>query len=243
MSTTENLTMLQKSTGTPGAAKPIARQSLHDEVVNRLRDMIVEGELTPGERISERLLCDRFGISRTPLREALKVLASEGLVVLTPNRGARIAHLTIKDVDETFPIMGALEALSGELACQRVTDTELAEIRALHYQMVVHFQRHELPEYFHLNQAIHEKLLAVADNPTLANIYRSLSGRVSPARYMANMTKKRWSQAVREHERILKALEARDGPRLAKILKEHLENKRETVKEAMLAAHEPESDN
>lgn len=243
MPTTPSVNLLQKSADTPNAAKPIVRQSLHDEVVNRLRDMIVEGELVPGDRISERLLCDRFGISRTPLREALKVLASEGLLELTPNRGARVAHLTVKDVDETFPIMGALEALSGELACQRVTDTELAEIRVLHYQMVVHFQRGELPEYFHLNQAIHEKLLAIADNPTLANIYRSLSGRVSPARYMANMTKKRWSQAVREHERILKALEARDGPRLAKILKEHLENKRETVKEAMLAAHEPESDN
>lgn len=215
--------------------EPITRKSLHDEVVSRLRDLIIEGEFKPGTRINERLLCERFAISRTPLREALKVLANEGLIELTPNRGATVAPFTLSDVEEMFPVMGAIEALAGELACARITEPELAEIRALHYQMVVHFQKGELPEYFHLNQAIHQAILAAARNPTLSNIYRSLSGRVSPARFRANMSRARWARAVEEHEKILKALETRDGPLLAALLKQHLANKGETVREAMFA--------
>ena len=163
-------------------AGPIARQSLHDAVTARLRDMIVEGEYPPGSRLPERVLCETFGISRTPLREALKVLASEGLLELAPNRGARVAGLTADDVDELFPVMGALEALAGELACARITDTELAEIRALHYQMVLHHKRGERPPYFDLNQQIHEKILEAARNLTLTASYTNLSGRIRRAR-------------------------------------------------------------
>ncbi|MEE8500357.1 MAG: GntR family transcriptional regulator, partial [Kiloniellales bacterium] len=125
-------------------AVPIVRASLHEELVARLRDLIVEGELTPGARVPERTLCQRFGVSRTPLREALKVLASDGLLELLPNRGATVARLTAADLDEMFPVMGALEALAGELACARISDAELAEIRALHYQMALHHTRGEL---------------------------------------------------------------------------------------------------
>lgn len=216
-------------------ARPIVRASLHDEVVQRVRDMISEGELVPGERVSERVLCGRFGISRTPLREALKVLASEGLLDLTPNRGATVASLTVADIEEVFPVMGALEALSGELACARVTDDDLAEIRALHFQMLLHHRRRELPEYFRLNQAIHEKIMAIAGNSALAAAHRGLAGRIRRARYMANMSRARWDKAVAEHAEILAALADRDGPRLARILKSHLANKCETVKEALLA--------
>src|SRR3546814_21084170 len=123
--------------------EPSERASLHEKITARLRDMIMEGELLPGARVPERVLCERFGISRTPLREALKVLASEGLLALNPNRGATVAKLTVEDVDEMFQVMGALEALSGELACAHITEEELAEIRALHYQMILHHTRHE----------------------------------------------------------------------------------------------------
>jgi len=223
------------------STEPITRTSLHVYVVDRMRDMITNGEIKPGTRINEKAMCELFGISRTPLREALKVLGSEGLLELTPNRGATVAMLTAETVDETFPIIGALEALSGELACAQITDAEVAEIRVLHYQMVVHFEKGELMEYFHLNQEIHGRILEAARNPTLSDIYRSLSGRVSPARYRANMSKKRWTAAVREHEDILKALEARDGQKLAHLLKQHLANKRATVLEAMFPNDEETS--
>ena len=214
-------------------AQPIARVTLHDELVSRLRDLIVEGELAPGARVAERTLCERFGVSRTPLREALKVLASEGLLDLLPNRGATVAHLTPADLDEIFPVMGALEALAGELACAHITDEQIAEVRALHYQMVLHYTRQELPQYFRLNQRIHELIMDASGNATLKRMYLGLAGRIRRARYLANMTKERWAQAVEEHEAILLALSQRDAVRLSRILKQHLQNKVETVKESL----------
>lgn len=216
-------------------AAPIERQPLHEAVTARIRDMIVDGAYPPGSRLPERVLCETLGISRTPLREAMKVLASEGLVEIAPNRGARVAGLTADDVDELFPVMGALEALAGELACQRITETELAEIRALHYQMVLHHRRGERPPYFELNQQIHEKILAAARNPTLTASYTNLSGRIRRARYTENIAEARWAQAVAEHEEMLYALADRDGAALAEILKRHLRTKCETVKDALAA--------
>ena len=212
---------------------PIQRRPLHNELADRLRHMIVEGELAPGEKLSEKDLCGRFGVSRTPLREAMKVLATEGLVLLTPNRGSAVAKLTLADLDEAFPVMGALEALSGELACRHITDAEVARIRELHERMVRKYQAGALRDYFKLNEQIHQLILTAARNPTLAQMQLSLSGRVRRARYMANMSPLRWSKAVAEHEKILEALAARHGKSLAVLLKEHLANKLETVKEAL----------
>jgi len=214
-------------------AAPIQRRSLHNELADRLRHMIIEGELAPGEKLAEKELCGQFGVSRTPLREAMKVLATEGLVQLTPNRGCAVAKLTLADLDEAFPIMGALEALSGELACAHITDAEVARITDLHERMVQKYRAGALSEYFTLNEQIHQMILDAARNPTLAQMQLSLSGRVRRARYMANMSPARWAEAVAEHERILEALAARDGKRLAVLLKEHLANKLQTVKEAL----------
>jgi DNA-binding GntR family transcriptional regulator len=216
-----------------------ARESLHERLVAGLRDLVIEGELPAGARVPERVLCERFGVSRTPLREALKVLASEGLVELLPNRGARIARLTEKDVEDMFQVMAALESLSGALACQRITEGELAEIRALHYQMLAHYMRRQLPEYFRFNQAIHEAILDAARNPALKATYRTLAGRIRRARYLANMSDERWAEAVAEHEAILAALIARDAPRLSQLLATHLENKSEVVRAALSAGTSP----
>ncbi|MBG06037.1 MAG: GntR family transcriptional regulator [Rhodospirillaceae bacterium] len=204
--------------------------TLHGDLVANIRELIVEGDLEPGAKVPERILSERYGVSRTPLREALKTLASEGLLELLPHRGARVARLTAEDVDQMFPIMGALEALSGELACQNLTEEQFAEIQALHYQMVLHYTRRELKPYFQVNQEIHEKILAASANPLLLQMYQTLSGRIRRARYVANMSSERWSQAVKEHEEMLNALAARDGTALADVLKRHLSNKCETVK-------------
>ncbi len=213
---------------------PIARKALHDEVTARLRDLIVEGELASGVRVPERELCERFGISRTPLREALKILASEGLVDLQHHRGAVVASLTAESLDDLFQVMGALEALAGEIACARASDADIADIRALHERMLEHHARHELSEYFRLNQQIHEHIIAAAGNPVLSQIYRGLSVRIRRARYMANLSKGRWDQAVSEHQQILDALTVRDGRRLGRLLREHLQNKLDVVKAVVL---------
>jgi DNA-binding GntR family transcriptional regulator len=214
----------------------IARRSLHDELVERLRDMIGTGALAAGEKIQEMALCQRFGVSRTPLREALKVLASEGIVTLQPHRGATVASLSLPELEEIFPVMGALESVAGELACQRITDEEIAEIASLHQDMVEHWRRRELQPYFQINQAIHQAILEASHNETLKTVYRGLAGRLLTARYVANMSDERWSQAVSEHEAMLVALRARNGLALAAIQKTHLANKLATVK-ARLTGH------
>ena len=216
----------------------ITRRSLHDELVERLRALIVEGTLEPGLKVPERDLCEQFAVSRTPMREALKVLAADGLVTLTPNRGAWVSKLTLPELEEVFPVMGALEALSGELACARITDKQVAAVRKLHERMVAHYRAGELDAYFAVNQQIHEAILEAADNETLSAQYLSLSTRIRRARYVANMTAERWAQAVDEHEQILSALEARDAASLANILRKHLSNKFATVKEWLLAQEE-----
>lgn len=224
------------------AARPtddrIERRSLTDEVVERLRDMIIEGELPAGVRVPERSLCERFGISRTPLREALKVLASEGLLRLLPHRGAIVPPLTLGELEEAFEVMEALEATAGELAALRIDDAGLAAIRRLHERMVVHYRNGALHDYFKLNQQIHWKVVEAAGNSVLSDLYRRLSGRVLRARYAVNLSSERWTQAVEEHERLLEALDARDGPRLARLLKEHLRNKREVARRSAVIAGE-----
>jgi DNA-binding GntR family transcriptional regulator len=213
------------------AGELISRRSLHDELIERLRGIIERGDLQPGQKIPEKELCEQLGVSRTPLREALKVLASEGIVTLQVNRGAKVRVLKPAELDEVFPVMGALEALAGEIACKRITDKEVQAIRKLHEAMVGHWKKGEMQAYFRLNQRIHEAILDATRNETLKSVYRNLSGRILSARYVANMSSQRWAQAVADHEDILKALAARNGAALSKTLKTHLANKLATVKE------------
>jgi DNA-binding GntR family transcriptional regulator len=209
-------------------------QTLHTGLLDDIRLLINRGDLLPGARVPERELCERFGVSRTPLREALKVLAADGLVQLLPNRGARIATLDDEQLKHLFEVIAALEAEGGRLACARITDDRLAEIQGLHYRMYAHFLRGELPEYFALNQAIHEAILHAAANPVLQTTYASLAGRITRARYMSNrMRPDRWKSAMDEHEGILGALCQRDGPLLGTLLAQHLNNKRDTIMDSL----------
>jgi len=208
---------------------------LHEEVVARVRTMLLEGEITPGARIPERELCEQLNISRTPLREALKVLAAEGLVQLLPNRGSRAARLTEKDVRDLFEVCQGLEALAGELACERIGDAEVDEIAAAHAAMVQHYHAGDLIQYYRCNRAIHEAIVAAAGNPALSGLYESVTARIRRARYFTPMTPPRWALAVQEHEAILNALRRRDGVGLSHILRTHMRHKREEVMQAGFA--------
>lgn len=210
-------------------SQTILRRSLHHELVERLQTLILNSELKPGTKVPEKQLCDQFGVSRTPLREALKVLASYGLIRLEPNRGAWVTQVTEAEVEDVFPVLGALEALSGELACKRITDTEIQEVQALHAQMIESYERRDLDAYFSINQQIHRAILMAARNETLSTSSQALSLRMQRARYLANMSEGRWFDAVQEHEKILQYLVARDGPNLAKTLLDHMEAKRASV--------------
>ncbi|NND91661.1 MAG: GntR family transcriptional regulator [Granulosicoccus sp.] len=212
------------------SVRSIRRPSLHEELTDTLRTMIVEGVLVAGEKVPERKLCEKLGVSRTPMREALKVLAADGLLTLQPNRGAKVRGITVEELEEVFPLMGALEALAGELACANVSDAQMNQIRFSHEAMLDCYHSSDMPGYFRHNQRIHELILEAAGNQALSDMYRTLAVRVRRARYLANMSKERWRMAVAEHEQILLALEARDPQELGGILKRHLENKFATVR-------------
>ena len=195
--------------------------------------MIIEGELAAGARLNERTLCDRLGVSRTPLREAFRVLAAEGLVELTPNRGAQVIAMSESDVRDSFELMGALEALSGELACARIGDDEVVAIKALTFQMLACHARRDLPAYYQINRAIHDRINRAAGNRVLRDTYTKLNLRIQSLRFRSNFDEDKWAQAARDHERMVQALEARDGGALAQILRTHLRAKAEAALDGM----------
>lgn len=222
--------------GTAGSsASPVARTSpaasptLPFALAERLREMIIEGELAPGARLNERVLCERLGVSRTPLREAFRVLAAEGLVDLQPNRGAQVVAFSDDDIRESFEVMGALEALSGELACRRMRDDEVAEVKALTFEMLACHARHDLPAYYRLNRAIHDRINEAAGNALLRQMYVTLNQRIQNLRFRSNFDRDKWNRAARQHADIVEALEARDGPWVAAILRNHLAHKGKAV--------------
>jgi DNA-binding GntR family transcriptional regulator len=207
----------------------ISRRYLHDEVAERLRESILGGELEPRARINEVDLCERFGISRTPLREAIKILATEGLLELLPNRGARVASISAEEVNEMIEVIGGLEATAADLACRNITEEEIAAIEAKHVAMVAAWKRKDHTAYFTLNREIHEMIMRASRNATLQSIYANLSGRIQRARYGAHKTPAQWKKAVDEHETILALLKKRDGERLAVVLREHIRGKKPLI--------------
>lgn len=207
----------------------LTRLRLHDAVVEHLRNFIVEGVLPPGTKLNERELCDTLGISRTPLREALKVLAAEGLVDITPNRGASVFRMSEAEIREMFELMSGLEAFSGLLAAERITPEELAELKALHYTMLAHHAQRNLPGYYAVNHEIHDRINVAARNNALRQIYITTNRRLQALRFRSNLQPAKWDKAVQEHNSMIEALEARDGERLAAILRGHLMKKRDAV--------------
>lgn len=211
----------------------LSQLALPHQAAQRLRGMLIEGVIAPGAKLNERELSEQLKISRTPLREAIKMLASEGLVELLPNRGAVALSLNEQDVMDTFEVMANLEAQSGELAAARITEAELAEIKALHYEMLASFTRRDLPRYYTLNAQIHVRINSAAKNPVLSRTYAQLNARLQALRFRSNQDGQKWQHAVREHEQMIAALEAHDSAAMRKVLTEHLNNKRDAVLELM----------
>ncbi len=220
---------LEQESSMPAALPRLERPRLHDTVVEHLRNLIVEAVLAPGTKLNERELCETLGISRTPLREALKVLAAEGLIDIAPNRGASVSKMSETEIRETFELMSGLEALAGELACERITAVEVAEIKALHYAMLACKAQNDLPGYYSRNQLIHNQINQAARNSVLHQTYLSLNRRLQALRFKSNFKPNKWDRAAHDHEQMLNALEARDGKRLAGILRQHLLDKRDAV--------------
>jgi DNA-binding GntR family transcriptional regulator len=219
-----------------GTTFPIARSSLPEAAAERLRTLIIEGQLAPGVRLNERELSEQLGVSRTPLREAFRMLAAEGLLVQLPNRGAQVVSLSPEDARHAFEVMASLEGLSGELAAARVSDTDLADLRGLQREMEQAHARHDLPTYYRVNRAIHERINEIAGNPILTHSFKSLNARLHALRFRSNLVQAKWDHAVEEHRAMIEALAARDGERLKDLLIRHLRAKQRAVLETMTAA-------
>ncbi len=213
----------------------IPRTALHEQVASRLRQMLVENRIPPGAKLNERALSEELNVSRTPLREAIKMLAAEGLVELLPNRGAIAVELTEDDVRHTFEVMAGLEGQSGELAAQRISDAELSEIRAMHFEMLAAWTRRDLSSYYRLNALIHSAINAAAHNPVLGATYRQVNARLQALRFRSNQDEDKWNRAVEEHTRMIDALARRDAAAMRAVLIDHLNHKRDVVLEQLRA--------
>jgi DNA-binding GntR family transcriptional regulator len=218
----------------------IPRAALHEQVAMRLRQMLVEGEIAPGAKLNERELAQVLQVSRTPLREAIKMLAAEGLVELLPNRGAVAVSLGEQDIMNTFEVMAGLEGLNGELAAQRITAEELAEIKAMHFEMLAAYTRADLSAYYRSNAQIHAAINAAAKNPVLTGTYNQLNARLQALRFRSNQDGEKWKRAVKEHEQMIDALTHRDSAALRAVLIAHLHHKRDVVLEQL--RHLPAAD-
>lgn len=201
----------------------ITRRTLHDEVLERLRDMIIEGRLAPGQRINEGVVGAQLGVSRTPLREAIKTLASEGLVEILPAKGAIVRRFSERDLADILEVLKTLEQLGARIACAEASDTTIEEIHVLYRQMMALYETRNRLEYFKLNQAIHSKMVAASGNAALMEMHATLQSRIKRLRFVGNEGPVKWAGAVAEHEQMMTALLRRDAAELGRIIGIHMD--------------------
>ncbi|WP_454631698.1 GntR family transcriptional regulator [Bradyrhizobium cenepequi] len=200
----------------------VPRTGLHEQAATRLRTLIVRGDLQPGEQLLEADLSEALGISRTPLREALKQLAAEGLVELRLNHSAVVAPFRRDELTELFEAVSGIERCAAELAATRMVARDVERLEALQERIESHHDRGELREYFEINQQIHSSIVGFARNAVLKATHDILLARVERARFFALSVHGRWDESVREHQDILAALKAGDADRAGQLLGHHV---------------------
>jgi DNA-binding GntR family transcriptional regulator len=200
----------------------VPRTGLHEQAAARLRTLIVRGDLKPGEQLLEADLSDALGISRTPLREALKQLAAEGLVELRLNRSAVVAPFRRDELTELFEAVSGIERCAAELAATRMVERDVERLEALQERIEWHHDRGELREYFETNQQIHSAIVGFARNAVLKATHDILLARVERARFFALSVHGRWDESVRDHQDILAALKAGEADRAGRLLGHHV---------------------
>lgn len=206
-------------------------QSLHEEVAGTLRERIFAGEMAPGSFIDEPALCETLSISRTPLREALKVLTAEGLVRHEPRRGCFVAEVTEKDLDEIFPVIALLEGRCAYEAAQHASDADLAALEALHDRLNRHAKARRINDYYEANFAIHEAIITLAGNRWLASVIGDLRKIVKLARLQQLHAPGRLEQSLSEHMAVFAALKARDAEGAEAAMRTHLTRQRVALRE------------
>ena len=210
-------------------------QNLHESTFQKLRSLLVEGKIAPGSKLNERELAESLNVSRTPIREASRRLAADGLVELIANRGAIAVELSLEDVIHTFDVIADLEGFSGELAANNISAATLSELEALQYEMLASYARRDLSSYYKLNLRIHHLINQAANNPVLSRLFSQVNARIEALRFRSNQDGVKWEKAVEEHQEMLEALKARDSKRMRKIMMQHVMNKRDVVVQLLKA--------
>lgn len=207
----------------------IARSALYEEVAERLRARIFAHDLAPGTWIDEQTLADEFGISRTPMREALKVLASEGLVTLKPRRGCYVTELSEEDLDEVFPMMALLEGRAAFEATRRASDSDLMALERIHDDLERYATANDADHFFAANEAFHVALQALAGNRWLRHLIDDTRKVIKLTRRHSLQLEGRIDQSLAEHRGILEAIRQRDAGRAAERMHDHLLSGRQAL--------------
>lgn len=228
--TDQDLAPAITQTGHPLA---IRKETLHDQVASRIRDLIIEGVLEPGSRIDETLLVKQLGVSRTPFREALRTLAAEGLVLIRPSRSSIVRKWTAEEVHSMLEVLSHLEGLVGRLVCERATDEDMAGIIALHDRMIALYEAKDRLPYYKLNQEFHSRMAELSGNDTLQEMQTNIQARLKRIRFIGNNTPPNWADAVSEHEEMAGALKLRDGARLSEVMTRHLTRTWDRVRDSI----------
>lgn len=202
--------------------EPIQHRALYEEVAERLRKRIYQHELVPGTAIDEKALCETFGISRTPLREALKVLAAEGLVELIPRRGCFVRALDLDELRELFPVMAVLEGLCAREALENADDASLTELEAMHADLERHAAEGDIDAYYEDNFRFHQRLQELSGNRWLQRVVADLRKILRLARHTQLMVEGRLQHSLEEHRRVMDALRRRDASEVEQMMKDHL---------------------
>lgn len=200
------------------------RRSLSDEAADALRELILLEKLEPGTPVPERDLAEGLGISRTPLKDALRILETEGLIEYGPTRRPRVAAPSLEEIAQNIDVLGALESLAGDLACQMATDADIADITRLQQNM--QDAPADLPDldFFHLDMAFHARIVEAAQNGPLKQTHGQYNARLWRARFMSSRQADRRDNTLAEHTAITKALQARDGRLTAREMRNHLQS-------------------
>jgi DNA-binding GntR family transcriptional regulator len=209
----------------------VIQNSLHHEVAAQLRERIFAGELAPGAFLDEVALAAQMNISRTPLREALKVLTAEGLVRHEPRRGCFVNQVTAKDLDEIFPVIALLEGRCAHEAALNASDADVERLQALHDKLARHAKARRINEYYATNFEIHEAIIALADNRWLAQVIGDLRKIVKLARLQQLHAPGRLDQSCAEHMAVFAALKARDAEGAEAAMRTHLTRQRTALRE------------
>lgn len=197
---------------------------LHQDAVAVLRRLILSGDLPPGERLREVPISERLGMSRTPVREAFRTLAAEGLIDLLPNRSVVVSEVNNEDAADALAVLGVLEALAGQFACKRMTAEQVDRLNDLQITLEQQFQIADRVGYTETNRQIHELMVKSSNNAALITAWRMILPRAQRARTLNNLDRRRWAEAVHEHRMMLEAIKERDGDRLSDLMQVHFDN-------------------